>query len=277
MKKVSIIITVLMLFIVSSLSAAVSQMATAKVVVEADRIIVPLELENTQEMAALDLPLKFSEGVILEAVEFDGTRAEKFDFKAAVIDNQNNTVIIGLIPMVYGSNVDLAPGQGEIARLVFTIDDPTLQVLEITSTVIEEPEHTPMFVYAEGERGNSELRSADPGFEAVSIVLAEIPDGSTESNLPTEFALGQNYPNPFNPNTDIAYSVPVASHVKLEVLNVLGQRVITLKDEFSKAGSYVITWDGRDKSGRSVASGVYFYRMSTGSNFEEVKKMMMLK
>lgn len=277
MKKVSIIITVLMFVIASSLSAAVSQMATAKATVESDRIIVPLELENTQDMAALDLPLEFSKGVVLEAVEFDGTRAENFDFTAAVIDNENNTVVIGMIPMVYGEKDDLAPGQGEIARLVFRVDDPALQVLEINPTVIDEPDHTPMFVYHDENQTGSALVGIDPGFEGISIALAEIPDGSVESNLPTEFALGQNYPNPFNPVTDIAYSVPVASHVKLDVLNVLGQKVVTLKDEFSEAGSFVVTWDGKDKTGRSVASGVYFYRMSAGGNFEEVKKMMMLK
>jgi len=265
-----------MLFLISSVSAGVSKMATAKAAVENERVVVPIELENTRDMAALDLPLEFSEGVTLEEVVFEGTRAASFDFTAAVIDNENNNVIIGMIPMVFGDKADLAPGKGEIARLVFKVDDPNLQILEINTTTIEEPEHTPMFVYAEGVRGQSELLSVDPGFAGVQIALAEVPD-SPESNLPTEFSLSQNYPNPFNPSTEIAFSIPVASEVQLDIMNVLGQKVRTLKNEYTEAGSYTVTWDGRDRAGVSVASGIYFYRLKAGGNFEEVKKMMMLK
>ncbi len=268
-----------MLFLISSVSAAVSSMSTAKVTVDNERIVVPIELENTKDMAALDLPLKFSEGVTLEEVVFEGTRAADFDFTAAVIDNDNNNVVIGMIPMVYGEKDDLAPGKGEIARLVFKIDDPNLQTLEINPTTIEKPEHTPMFVYSEGARGQSPLVSEDPGFNGIQIALAEVPD-SPENNLPTEFSLSQNYPNPFNPSTDIKFQLPVASQVELDILNVLGQKVRTLKNEYTEPGTYTVTWDGKDRAGIPVASGVYFYRLKAeaGNNsFNQVKKMMMLK
>jgi len=265
-----------MLFLISSVSAGVSTMTTAKISVENERIVVPIELENARDMAALDLPLEFSEGVTLEEVVFEGTRAADFDFTAAVINNEDNNVVIGMIPMVYGEKSDLAPGKGEIARLVFKLDDPNLQTLEINPTTIEDPEHTPMFVYTAGDRGQTSLVSEDPGFTGVQIALAEVPD-SPESNLPTEFSLSQNYPNPFNPTTEIAFSIPVASQVQLEIMNVLGQKVRTLKDEYTEAGSYTITWDGRDRAGVPVASGVYFYRLKAGDSFDEVKKMMMLK
>lgn len=274
MRRVSIITVVFALFLISSVSAGVSNMSAAKVTVDAEKVIIPLELENAKEMAALDLPLEFSDGVTLEEVVFEGTRAEDFDFKAAVIDNENNTVVIGMIPMVYGEKADLAPGSGDIAKLVFSIDDKSLQYLEVNATTIEEPSHIPMFVYSQGVRGQSELISEDPGFEGVRYALAEIPE--TE-NLPTEFALSQNYPNPFNPSTEIAYSIPVASQVTIEVLNLLGQKVTTLKDGYSEAGNFSVTWDGTDRSGTPVASGVYFYRINAGNQFEQVKKMMMLK
>lgn len=92
-----------------------------------------------------------------------------------------------------------------------------------------------------------------------------------EGNLPEGFALHQNYPNPFNPVTEISFSLPEASIVKLEVLNMLGQKVATLTDSFLEAGEHNVGWDASD-----VASGVYFYRLSSG-DFTESKKMILLK
>jgi len=131
----------------------------------------------------------------------------------------------------------------------------------------------PMFVYSNGERGQAELVAEDPGFQGIIIALSEAGE---QPNLPTEYALKQNYPNPFNPSTDIAFSLPLASPVKLEIMNLLGQKVRTLTDTYLEAGNHIVTWDGRDNSGVAVASGVYFYRLQAAS-FESVKKMMMLK
>lgn len=92
-----------------------------------------------------------------------------------------------------------------------------------------------------------------------------------ESTLPTEFSVSQNYPNPFNPVTTINYALPTPMHVKLDIYNVLGQKVITLVDEQQPAGQYTTHWDGRDCS-----SGVYFYRLVT-DQATETKKMVLLK
>ena len=82
--------------------------------------------------------------------------------------------------------------------------------------------------------------------------------------LPTDFALGQNYPNPFNPSTIIPYQLPASGHVRLDVFNVLGQRLATLVDAEQSAGTYTAQWDGTDASGRAVGAGVYIYRLSSG-------------
>lgn len=97
------------------------------------------------------------------------------------------------------------------------------------------------------------------------------PDG-----LPTDFTLAQNYPNPFNPSTEIAYSLPTGSHVKLTVYNSLGQEVKVLVDKFVSAGAHTAGWDAIDKSGNPVASGVYLYRLRVG-DLTESKKMLLLK
>lgn len=103
------------------------------------------------------------------------------------------------------------------------------------------------------------------------------PDYSASANLlPNSFQLQNNYPNPFNPTTTIGYHLPIATRVKLEIYNVLGQRVGLVVDEVQEAGQYTVEWDGRDDSGVPVSSGVYFYRLTT-DDFVDSKKMMMLK
>ena len=73
--------------------------------------------------------------------------------------------------------------------------------------------------------------------------------------LPARLHLGQNYPNPFNPSTIIPYQLPAATQVRLEVFNILGQRVATLVDGERPAGFHTATWNATDASGRGVASG----------------------
>ena len=94
--------------------------------------------------------------------------------------------------------------------------------------------------------------------------------------LPDVFELRQNYPNPFNPTTVIAFTLPEAVHVELEIFNVLGQRVTTLVDDRMEAGYHNIKWNSTDSHGNEIATGVYFYRIKAG-NFVKSKKMVLLK
>jgi hypothetical protein len=89
--------------------------------------------------------------------------------------------------------------------------------------------------------------------------------------VPKEFALSQNYPNPFNPASVIEFALPEAAFVRLEVFNVLGQKIQTLVEGNLATGYHSVTWDASD-----VSSGVYFYRISAG-DFVETKKMLLLK
>ena len=85
------------------------------------------------------------------------------------------------------------------------------------------------------------------------------------SALPERFALGHNYPNPFNPSTIIPYELPVSAPVRLEVFNLLGQRIATLVDGHQPAGFHSARWDATDAQGRAVGAGVYLYRLQSGS------------
>jgi len=91
------------------------------------------------------------------------------------------------------------------------------------------------------------------------------------TDLPSEFALLSNYPNPFNASTVIEYQLPVTSSVKLEVYNLLGNKVTTLVDGEQQAGYKSVTWDASD-----VSSGIYFYKLSAG-DYTETRRMMLVK
>lgn len=95
-------------------------------------------------------------------------------------------------------------------------------------------------------------------------------------NRPESFALAQNYPNPFNAATTIRYALSERSRVRIDIFNILGQRVTTLVDDIRPAGNYSLRWSGVNQSGGQVASGVYLYRLRA-NGYAESRKMILLK
>ena len=94
--------------------------------------------------------------------------------------------------------------------------------------------------------------------------------------MPSTYTLSRNVPNPFNPSTQIAYQLPEPGEVSLVIYNLLGQQVRALVQDHQEAGAYRVTWDGTDAYGRPVASGVYLYRLTSGT-FIQTHRMMLLK
>ena len=90
-------------------------------------------------------------------------------------------------------------------------------------------------------------------------------------DLPTSYALYQNYPNPFNPSTIIKYDLPAASNVKINVYNLLGQKISSLQDDFKPAGRYSIAFNALN-----LSSGIYFYTIES-EGFKKVKRMVLAK
>ncbi|MCK4427876.1 MAG: T9SS type A sorting domain-containing protein [candidate division Zixibacteria bacterium] len=101
-------------------------------------------------------------------------------------------------------------------------------------------------------------------------------DDETGDEAIRGFSLRQNYPNPFNPTTNIEFVLSKSGQVKLEIFNILGEKIRTLVDQRLKAGHKLVDWDGKDGSGEEVASGVYFYRLQT-ENFTQTKKMVLIR
>ena len=94
---------------------------------------------------------------------------------------------------------------------------------------------------------------------------------------PEDYKLSQNYPNPFNPTTSIQYTLPMRDKITITIYNMLGQEVVRLMDNEEKpAGTYQLTWNGMDKNGAQVSSGMYFYSMRS-PHMQKTMRMTFLK
>lgn len=85
-----------------------------------------------------------------------------------------------------------------------------------------------------------------------------------------------NYPNPFNPVTTIAFNISSESDVSITIYNMKGQKVKQLLNEELGAGQHTIDWNGKDENNKSVASGIYFYKIATSKD-SDMRKMLLLK
>ena len=114
--------------------------------------------------------------------------------------------------------------------------------------------------------------------QSVAIVQGQGLPSAVEGAVPTRVTtLGQAHPNPFNPSTTIEFSLAQAGNARLDVFTIDGRLVNTLVNRNLAAGPHSTTWNGVDHRGRSVASGTYFYRLTTGSGFSEAGRMVLVK
>lgn len=110
---------------------------------------------------------------------------------------------------------------------------------------------------------------------ALSEIRINLSDASGikdhSSSIPGKIELKQNYPNPFNPKTNIKFGLDKSNFVKLDVINIIGEKVRTLVNKDIHAGYHRVTFNGKD-----LASGIYYYRLKAGKNVK-TKKCLLLK
>ena len=94
--------------------------------------------------------------------------------------------------------------------------------------------------------------------------------------IPEKVHLSSNYPNPFNSSTKFIFSIIQPSFVVVKVFDILGKEIKTLVSGYFQPGSEIISWDGRDYSGKEMGAGMYFYQLKTNSTIVS-KKMVLLK
>ncbi|MCH9031261.1 MAG: T9SS type A sorting domain-containing protein [candidate division Zixibacteria bacterium] len=153
----------------------------------------------------------------------------------------------------------------------FLIPNGVSEFLTINALTSENLEENDLYI--------SDITLSNPDAGKIEV---EQPEGPPVA-LPKTFYLAQNYPNPFNPETQIDFGIAADSdgatpqRVRLLIYNILGQKVITLKDEFLVPGEYSVKWSGNNTNGEKVATGVYLYRLEVGESRSETKKMILLK
>ncbi len=132
--------------------------------------------------------------------------------------------------------------------------------------------------------GNVNITSSTFSLNNVDFTLSPAtPTGVTDrGTTPAAFALQQNYPNPFNPSTTIGFNIPASSRVSVKIFNLLGQEVVSLVNGELAAGTHAVLWNGKDNAARSVASGIYFYKLtatpsSGGQEVTQIRKMILMK
>jgi len=123
-------------------------------------------------------------------------------------------------------------------------------------------------------------RRSVPDTIAIKVTKVTSTSDGTSPSLPGNFRLHQNYPNPFNPDTIIRYDIPEQSEVAIRIINTSGRSIRTLVEGIRAPGGHSVFWDGKDDSGQSLPSGLYFCRMSCGADgraAQNVRKMALLK
>ena len=132
-------------------------------------------------------------------------------------------------------------------------------------------------IYANGNAVDLDSNSSDGDKWAYAdnfVVHVTTTSILTNNGIAGDFKLNQNYPNPFNPTTNISFTVGKASNISLTVYDLNGKEVATLvKNEYYGLGDYSIAFDAAKYR---LSSGVYFYKLNTGSN-SEIKKMVLVK
>ena len=220
---------------------------------------VNFNLNSDQELAGLAVALKFadkSDDVTITSASFEGTRMEKLTLKEAIIDNVEKTVVVYGIVL---QEENIAAGNGPIVKLNLAGKD--ISKVNFTPTTVGKQEG---------------ITLVTPAAEEISSDFEDDSKLTGKSPLPQDFGAFQNFPNPFNATTQIRYALAENAQVRLEIFNILGQKVKVLVDEYQTAGYKQVVWDGRNGSGDAVSSGVYFYRINAGKN-SQVLKMSLLK
>ncbi|UCB52968.1 MAG: T9SS type A sorting domain-containing protein [Candidatus Zixiibacteriota bacterium] len=139
-----------------------------------------------------------------------------------------------------------------------------------------DPDHLGVVVFVQSESTKSILQAAR---EVLAFCPSDnedtLQDDDDTGNI-DGYQLSQNYPNPFNPTTSIEFVLPKSGEVRVDVFNILGQRVRALVYRDFTTGRHLTTWDGRDDSSEEVASGVYFYRLKS-PDFVETRRMLLMR
>lgn len=237
-------------------------------------VMVPIYAVTDDSVAQFTLPIQWSsiDGQIHPAGVYYFNPLIFWDEVNDTIDIDNSRLLITGICDTGGDDnpVLFTDYQRLVVMRIFVTIHPEAANQFVPISAYEDPFHGPPVFGLEGGGISFTPAIMDGGVTYGQVGVDE------KQTLPSNFTLNQNYPNPFNMETEIGFSVPSRSFVTLEIYDLLGRKVNTLVSGNLEAGYYSATWDGTDRQGNPVSSGLYFYTLKSG----EVKlsqKMVMLK
>jgi len=219
--------------------------------------IITISLKNTDHIRGVQLQLADIPDYLKPDSVWALSRAKEFAVSYNDADSSLNIILISF-------DSYLMPDSGQIMQISYSVspdapDGAHLDLVLKKIILIDEQ--------------NEELESA--GINGKFVVQKDTYVADTDK-APLAFRLLQNYPNPFNPRTVINFSLPAAEHVRLEIVNTLGQHIRTLIDHAVPPGEHSISWDGKDDMGRDVAGGVYMYRLKS-EHFSAARQLLLLR
>jgi len=195
--------------------------------------------------------------------------------------------------------IELKPGINEVTLKVLNNCNSDIEAIQVVVeeedlpeglTISSTPQHINVSAKSKSEVGLLLLmkvtEQAMPGIFKIPLLLKDEANHSwkytvtaeLKLNKPDRYDLSQNYPNPFNTNTQIKYALAndQEQQTKLIIFDLLGKQTKMLVNKKQPAGFYQVNWDGKDDAGALVASGIYFYKLSSGS-FVNIRKLTVLK
>lgn len=251
----------------------------------AGEVLIYIKIWNDNPIQALAVPLIDSCGVcFLDSSKnnagttpacFLGSRVEDFVSLNLNLELNPPKVMYGAVSF----GAPLPAGDGLFARMIYTVPPGATPTCICLDSSFFPPGNHLSFITTDAAGYVPVFK--ERCFEVAVRPQTDVPEKDYEKEF--DFALNQNYPNPFNGQTAIPFTVhtrrstangPV--RLTLTIYNILGQKVTTLLDQEESPGSYQISWDGKDETGKDVASGIYLYRLSAG-HLTLIKKMVLLR
>ncbi len=230
---------------------------------------------NNMAVAGMQLPLKFNSPFLtLDSVSYATSIKPTGMGASSLIDAVSDTLSINYYPDYNVFPVaTVSTAEGVLATMHFTLS-PLAPIGAIAIDSIHHGEGSVLWSgigFTDAEGLELKLPSGFIPGEIMVLMPTAVDDDAADQTLPGQFSLAQNYPNPFNPTTTIEFALPTASHVKLEVFNVLGQKTNLLVNGPMTAGVHQVEFDAS-----SAPSGIYFYRL-TAESTSLTKKMILVK
>jgi hypothetical protein len=169
--------------------------------------------------------------------------------------------------MVFKENVELTFYYGDNSRAILSENDLSIVFQENGSWIP---------LGGELYREEQAIRVLVGRTGKYALVVRNVSELKEQEEISELFFLEQNYPNPFNLETTIRFGLETAGASTFRIINLKGQVIATLMDEYLAAGEHIVTWNGADDTGVAVASGVYLYQIKSES-FSSTKKLVLVK